>query len=220
MTKISWKEAAKQSEDTEVKKLLEEYKISTKKDKTEIRDRIIEILQSKKQETEEEIKTEVEEPKVEVEEDEEIVKETEEEKRKRLKIEKMRELRDEVYKLEHSRLKYATYEENMELNKKIKKVNKEIVRIRTELREERMKEKAEKMKKDGQVSSIRLKQSRILKLLRIGVSFTNITKHPEGVKKEEIVKVVENNQEFMEEMRKIRANLPQMWFSWKKKFIK
>ena len=59
---------------------------------------------------------------------------------------------------------------------------------------------------------------KILKLLRQGTSFTNITKHSDGVKKEEIAQVIENDSQFMEEMEKINKKLPKMWLSWKQKF--
>lgn len=215
MGAIKWLDAAKQSDKEEVKTLLAEYeKEKTRSKKEKLRDEIIVLLTPKADETEAVKSDDKEVSKPEKTEKDNLLTQ----KQKNEKAEKIKEYRDKVYALEHSRLKNATYEENKELNAKIKVVNKKIVALRDELRQDRAKAKIEKMKQNGKVTSVKLKQAKVLKLLKEGFSFTNITKHSEGVKKSEIVKVIDNDPEFMAEMKKISSRLPIMWLNWKKKF--
>ncbi|MBR0212775.1 MAG: hypothetical protein IJQ55_04165, partial [Alphaproteobacteria bacterium] len=97
--------------------------------------------------------------------------------------------REEIQRLEKTRLKHGTYKQNRELDAQIWKVRR-IIGIAFK-REIALKERARRIRNAGRVSSISLKRARFVKLMRQGFSITNITKHPEGVKKEELTQVLD-----------------------------
>jgi len=211
MAKVNWYIAAKASEIKEVKEMLTQHdKTESKEEKNVIRDKIIAILTPKS----------TVEPKSSIEDsEEEKTEENKEDKAFKLKLEKIKVLRKEMEALEHSRLKHSSYDENKELNAKIKVVSKQIVEIRQELREGRRRKKIEEMLKNGAISSIKIKQNKLLKMLRSGLSFSQIVKHSDGIEIKEICNIVEHNREFMEELEKINKKLPLIWLRWKQKFI-
>lgn len=123
--------------------------------------------------------------------------------------------REEIQRLEKTRLKHGTYKQNRELDAQIWKVRR-IIGIAFK-REIALKERARRIRNAGRVSSIALKRARFVKLMRQGFSITNITKHPEGVKKEELEQVLDA--ETIEACRKNNSRFPDMWKRWKEKFI-
>lgn len=123
--------------------------------------------------------------------------------------------REEIARLEKTRLKHATYKQNRELDAVIWKVRR-IIGIAFK-REVALKERARRIRNAGRVSSIALKRARFVKLMRQGFSITNITNHPEGVKKEELVDVLD--EATIEACKKNNSRFPAMWLRWKEKFI-
>lgn len=123
--------------------------------------------------------------------------------------------REEIARLEKTRLKHATYKQNRELDAAIWKIRR-IMGIAFK-REVALKERARRIRNAGRVSSIALKRARFVKLMRQGISITNITNHPEGVKKEELVDVLD--EATIEACRKNNSRFPAMWLRWKEKFI-
>ena len=123
--------------------------------------------------------------------------------------------REEIARLEKTRLKHATYKQNRELDSQIWKVRR-IIGIAFK-REVALKERARRIRNAGRVSSIALKRARFVKLMRQGFSITNITNHPEGVKKEELVEVMD--EATIEACKKNNSRFPAMWLRWKEKFI-
>lgn len=123
--------------------------------------------------------------------------------------------REEIARLEKTRLKHATYKQNRELDSQIWKVRR-IMGIAFK-REVALKERARRIRNAGRVSSIALKRARFVKLMRQGISITNITNHPEGVKKEELVDVLD--EATIEACKKNNSRFPAMWLRWKEKFI-
>lgn len=123
--------------------------------------------------------------------------------------------REEIARLEKTRLKHATYKQNRELDAAIWKIRR-IMGIAFK-REVALKERARRIRNAGRVSSIALKRARFVKLMRQGFSITNITNHPEGVKKEELVDVLD--EATIEACRKNNSRFPAMWLRWKEKFI-
>lgn len=123
--------------------------------------------------------------------------------------------REEIARLEKTRLKHATYKQNRELDAAIWKIRR-IMGIAFK-REVALKERARRIRNAGRVSSIALKRARFVKLMRQGFSITNITKHPEGVKKEELVDVLD--EATIEACKKNNSRFPAMWLRWKEKFI-
>lgn len=123
--------------------------------------------------------------------------------------------REEIQRLEKTRLKHGTYKQNRELDAAIWKIRR-IIGIAFK-REIALKERARRIRNAGRVSSIALKRARFVKLMRQGFSITNITKHPEGVKKEELTQVLDVDT--IEACRKNNSRFPDMWKRWKEKFI-
>ena len=108
-------------------------------------------------------------------------------------VEKLRFWKDRIVVLENSRLKNETYAQRRELNKKIFEANEQIAKLREKIRNDKRAKKLEEIKRTGLVSSLALKQSKVEKLIQKGFSLTNITTHPEGVKKSELQKIIESN---------------------------
>lgn len=130
-------------------------------------------------------------------------------------VEMKKACREEIARLEKTRLKHATYKQNRELDAAIWKIRR-IIGIAFK-REVALKERARRIRNAGRVSSIALKRARFVKLMRQGFSITNITNHPEGVKKEELVDVLD--EATIEACKKNNSRFPAMWLRWKEKFI-
>lgn len=130
-------------------------------------------------------------------------------------VEMKKACREEIGRLEKTRLKHATYKQNRELDAAIWKIRR-IIGIAFK-REVALKERARRIRNAGRVSSIALKRARFVKLMRQGFSITNITNHPEGVKKEELVDVLDETT--IEACKKNNSRFPAMWLRWKEKFI-
>lgn len=123
--------------------------------------------------------------------------------------------RDEIKRLENTRLKHATYKQNRILDMQIWTVRR-IVSLSLR-REMAIKQRQKQLEKAGKVSSIALKRARFVKLFRQGTSITNITLHPQGVKKEELKTILDA--ETVQACTKINSRFPQMWERWQAKFI-
>ena len=123
--------------------------------------------------------------------------------------------REEISRLEKTRLKHGTYQQNRELDMKIWAVRR-IVGIALK-REAGLKERAHRAAKIGRTSGIAMKRARFVKLIKQGISITNITKHPDGVKKAELESVLDPTT--IEACRKHNSKFPEMWEKWKNKFI-
>lgn len=121
----------------------------------------------------------------------------------------------EIKRLENTRLKHATYRQNLELDKQIWAVRR-LIGLSLK-RTAGLKERENRIKKIGRVNDLALKRARFVKLLRQGYSITNITKHPEGVAKEDLTKVL--NDATIEDCRKIYSRFPETWTGWKAKFL-
>lgn len=134
-------------------------------------------------------------------------------------VEKLKFWKDRVMVLESSRLKNETYEQRRQLNRKIYAANEEIAKLREKIRETKRAKKLEELRKSGHVSSLALKQAKIEKLIHKGFSLTNITKHPDGVKANELQKIIESGK-FLENIEQKQRGFTAMWLRWKAKFLK
>lgn len=123
--------------------------------------------------------------------------------------------REEIDRLEKTRLKHGTYKQNRDLDMEIWKFRR-IIGLSLK-RESALKERAHRLAKMGRISNLAIKRARFVKLHRQGISITNITKHPEGVAKDELIEVLDAAT--IEACRKNKSNFPEMWDAWKKKFI-
>lgn len=180
--------------------------------KKKIRSNIIKLLTPKKEETK--LNVEV------------VIKEKEEYEKKTNdiyideRLHNIKKIRKEVEELEHTRLKNGTYEENKELNSKIKELNKSIIKNRQELRKYKEELRQAELKRNNQISSLKYKQNKLLKMLENRISFSNIVKHSDGIEISEIVDVIEKDATVLERMKKIDKRLPYIWLKWKEKFVK
>ena len=134
-------------------------------------------------------------------------------------VEKLKFWKDRLNVLENSRLKNETYEQRKALNRKIYEANEEIYKLREKIRVAKQKAKMEEIRKSGRVSSLSLKQAKLEQLLHKGFSLTNITKHPEGIKADELKKVIESNG-FLARIEQKYRGFGAMWERWKAKFLK
>lgn len=133
-------------------------------------------------------------------------------------VEKLKFWKDRIVVLENSRLKNETYAQRRELNKKIYEANEQIAKLREKIREAKRAKKLDEIKKSGRVSSLALKQAKVEKLIQKGFSLTNITTHPEGVKKSEMQKIIESNG-FLGRIESKHHGFAAMWERWKAKFL-
>ena len=134
-------------------------------------------------------------------------------------VEKLKFWKDRVMVLESSRLKNETYEQRRELNRKIYAANEEIAKLREKIREAKRAKKLEEIRKSGRISSLALKQAKVEKLIHKGFSLTNITKHPDGVKANELQKIIESGN-FLQNIEQKHRGFTAMWLRWKAKFLK
>lgn len=134
-------------------------------------------------------------------------------------VEKLKFWKDRIVVLENSRLKNETYAQRRELNKKIYEANEQIAKLREKIREAKRAKKLDEIKKSGRVSSLALKQAKVEHLIQKGFSLTNITKHPDGVKKTELQKIIESNG-FLGRIESKYHGFAAMWERWKAKFLK
>lgn len=134
-------------------------------------------------------------------------------------VEKLKFWKDRLNVLENSRLKNETYAQRKELNHKIYEANEKIYKLREKIRIAKQKAKMEEIRKSGRVSSLSLKQAKLEQLLHKGFSLTNITKHPEGIKADELKKVIESN-DFLARIEQKYRGFGAMWERWKAKFLK
>lgn len=225
-TKImNWKEAAQASTDPKIKELLEQYNSAKDMESAKaIQKQIVEILKAEgitKAPVLDTLKpadadkpTEPETP------SDPVAKDAKSGKQDDLSdVEKLKFWKDRLNVLENSRLKNETYAQRKELNHKIYEANEEIYKLREKIRIAKQKAKMEEIRKSGRVSSLSMKQAKLEQLLHKGFSLTNITKHPEGIKADELKKVIESNG-FLARIEPKYRGFGAMWERWKAKFLK
>ena len=125
------------------------------------------------------------------------------------------EINKKAEELENGRLMQSFYQK-IELNRKIWAVKRLGFLARTRLREIKVAEK--KASKKGLISQKSMKKNKFINLYRQGISFTNITKHPDGVKKEELLEIVDD--EVVKVCKTFNRFFLEDWNRWVDKFIK
>lgn len=210
---VNWKEIAEKSDNPEIKEKYELFKAETDEQKQRsLRGLIVALIKSEatSKAVLAEAQAEMDKPK----------KPEQTEPLDELSdVEKLKFWKDRVMVLENSRLKNETYEQRRELNRKIYAANEEIAKLREKIREAKRAKKLEELRKSGHVSSLALKQAKIEKLIHKGFSLTNITKHPDGVKANELQKIIESGK-FLENIEQKQRGFTAMWKRWKAKFLK
>lgn len=212
--KMNWKDAATASTDPKVKELFAKYNEAQDSDTAQsIQKEIVEILKATGITKESVLNTLTP---VEPEGKKEPTQNPDPEL---TDAEKLKFWKDRLTVLESSRLKNETYAQRKELNHKIWEANEEIYKLREKIRLAKQEAKRQEMLKSGRVSSLAAKQAKLEKLLQKGLSLTNITKHPEGIKKDELKKVIESK-DFLPRVEQKYHGFTAMWERWKAKFLK
>lgn len=210
---VNWKEIAENSDNPEIKEKYELFKAETDEQKQRsLRGLIVALIKSEatSKAVLAEAQAEMDKPK-EPEQTEPLDELSD--------VEKLKFWKDRVMVLESSRLKNETYEQRRELNRKIYAANEEIAKLREKIREAKRAKKLDEIKKSGRVSSLALKQAKVEHLIQKGFSLTNITNHPDGVKKTELQKIIESNG-FLGRIESKHHGFAAMWERWKAKFLK
>lgn len=225
-TKImNWKDAAEASTDPKIKELLEQYNSTKDMESAKaIQKQIVEILKAEgitKAPVLDTLKpADADKPTEPETKSEPVAKNAKSEKQDDLSdVEKLKFWKDRLNVLENSRLKNETYEQRRALNRKIYAANEEIAKLREKIREAKRAKKLEEIRKSGRVSSLALKQAKVEKLIHKGFSLTNITKHPDGVKANELQKIIESGN-FLQNIEQKQRGFTAMWLRWKAKFLK
>lgn len=222
---MNWKDAAEASTDPKIKEMLEQYNSAKDMESAKaIQKQIVEILKAEgitKAPVLDKLKPADADKSTEPETTSDTVaKDAKSEKQDDLSdVEKLKFWKDRLNVLENSRLKNETYEQRRELNRKIYAANEEIAKLREKIREAKRAKKLEEIRKSGRVSSLALKQAKIEKLIHKGFSLTNITKHPDGVKANELQKIIESGN-FLQNIEQKQRGFTAMWLRWKAKFLK
>ena len=222
---MNWKDAAEASTDPKIKEMLEQYNSAKDMESAKvIQKQIVKILKAEgitKAPVLDTLKpADVDKPTEPETKSEPVAKNAKSEKQDDLSdVEKLKFWKDRLNVLENSRLKNETYEQRRELNRKIYAANEEIAKLREKIRETKRAKKLEEIRKSGRVSSLALKQAKIEKLIHKGFSLTNITKHPDGVKANELQKIIESGN-FLQNIEQKQRGFTAMWLRWKAKFLK
>lgn len=210
---VNWKEIAENSDNPEIKAKYELFKAETDPQKQRsLRGLIVALIKAEatSKAALAEAQADMDKPK-EPEQTEPLVELSD--------VEKLKFWKDRIIVLESSRLKNETYEQRRELNRKIYAANEEIAKLRELIRNAKRAAKMEEIRKSGRVSSLTLKQAKVEKLIHKGFSLTNITKHPDGVKANELQKIIESGN-FLENIEQKQRGFTAMWLRWKAKFLK
>lgn len=222
---MNWKEAAEASTDPKIKEMLEQYNSAKDMESAKaIQKQIVEILKAEgitKAPVLDTLKpADADKPTEPETTSDTVAKDAKSGKQDDLSdVEKLKFWKDRLNVLENSRLKNETYAQRKELNHKIYEANEEIYKLREKIRIAKQKAKMEEIRKSGRVSSLSMKQAKLEQLLHKGFSLTNITKHPEGIKADELKKVIESNG-FLARIEPKYRGFGAMWERWKAKFLK
>lgn len=136
---------------------------------------------------------------------------------KLLELHKQKEqLKKDIKDFDNSRKAVMNYKEAKEHRKELQKRRNEVSEIRQQIFELRRKLHVEK-KAQSKLSGVALKQSKFMSLYKQGLSISNITRHPDGVKKESLESIM--TPDFVREIDKMDKRFIPMWLRWKQKFL-
>ena len=109
-----------------------------------------------------------------------------------------------------------TYQEAKAHRQELQRMRNKVGEVREKIFE--LKQKINQEKKSNQkISGTAVKQAKFLSLYKQGFSITNITRHPDGVRAEDLEKIME--QGFIEELDRLDKRFIPMWNRWKEKFL-
>lgn len=125
------------------------------------------------------------------------------------------ECRDEIKRIDGTRLKKETFHQKIEKNREIWKVRRIEYLARSKIYEQKRKEK--ELENKNKVSQIATKRARFVMLFKKGISFSNICTHPDGVRKDEILDIV--NDDVIKSCKEVDKYFMERWDRWVKKYF-
>lgn len=125
-------------------------------------------------------------------------------------------LKKEVKDFDDSRKAKMDYKEAKAHRQALQKMRAKVGAVREQIFELKQKINVEK-KASTKISQTAMKQARFLSLYKKGISISNITHNPDGVKAEDLEKIM--TQDFLEELDKFDKRFIPMWNRWKDKFL-
>lgn len=126
------------------------------------------------------------------------------------------ELKADIKDFDSSRKAKMTYQEAKAHRQELQRMRNKVGEVREKIFE--LKQKINQEKKTNQkISGTAVKQAKFLSLYKQGFSITNITRHPDGVRAEDLEKIME--QGFIEELDRLDKRFIPMWNRWKEKFL-
>ena len=125
-------------------------------------------------------------------------------------------LKKEVREFDKSRKAEMNYKEAKAHRQALQKMRAKVGAVREQIFELKHKVNLEK-KANTKVSQTAVKQAKFMTLYKQGISISNITHHPDGVKKEHLESIMTSD--FIDEMDKLDKRFIPMWNRWKDKFL-
>lgn len=212
----NWYQEANKSENEHIKKLVQEYNAEDPKSpkRVELKNAILVLMGFDDTPVKEEEKEEKKEEPVSTPYTEEDVNATDSVEDLRVISKKCAE---EAERLEKTRLLHETFKERIALDRAIWKVKRVMFIARRKIYDFKLKEKRAKEKREKKISKLAMKQSRFISLYRKGFSFTNITRQEDGVRKEELLEVIDAS--VIEACSKVHKDFVERWQRWREKFL-
>lgn len=212
----NWYQEANKSENEHIKKLVQEYNAEDPKSpkRVELKNAILVLMGFDDTPVKEEEKEEKKEEPVSIPYTEEDVNSTDSVEDLRVISKKCAE---EAERLEKTRLLHETFKERIALDRAIWKVKRVMFIARRKIYDFKLKEKRAKEKREKKISKLSMKQSRFISLYRKGFSFTNITRQEDGVRKEELLEVIDAS--VIEACSKVHKDFVERWQRWREKFL-
>lgn len=216
----NWYQEAVKSENEHIRNLVKEYDEAEPKSakRVEIKNAILVLMGTQEnpfnvKEVKEETKEEKEEAETDFMLTAEDIKALDKKEDLLACIEEIEKKADE---LENGRLMHQTFRQKIDLNRKIWSVKRLGFVARLRLRE--LRAAAKKAEKKGKVTQKQMKKNKFINLYRQGYSFTNISKDPDGVKKEELLEVVD--EDVIKACKNYNRYFVEDWNRWVNKFLK
>lgn len=125
-------------------------------------------------------------------------------------------LKKQVKEFNDSRKAKMNYKEAKAHRQELQKLRDKVGEVREQIFDLKFKINSAK-KANTKISQTAMKQAKFLSLYKQGLSISNITRHPDGVKADSLESIM--TQDFIEEMDKFDKRFIPMWNRWKDKFL-
>lgn len=211
----NWYQEANKSENEHIKKLVQEYNSeeANSPKRVELKNAILVLMGFEDIPQKEEKEEKKEEPVITPYTEEDVASTDDVEELKVIS----KKCAEEAERLEKTRLLHETFKEKIALDRAIWKVKRVMFIARRKIYDFKLKEKRAKEKRDKKISKLSMKQSRFINLYRKGFSFTNITRQEDGVRKEELLEIIDAS--VIEACSKVHKDFVERWQRWRDKFL-